>query len=205
MFEEAKPRSKYPDLSDLPKPFISELYTLLTATIGRLSPPGSRYLEDARSAISRFGPNSVVSIPYFVGILSALRRDYLDGCLISFSELIHGDLFSDILEQAQYLLDENFKDPAAVLAGGVLEQELRKLCDKHGIATTNADGRPKKADAMNSELATLYDKQKLDQKNVTAWLDLRNKAAHGEYSRYTHEQVANTISGIRDFITRNPA
>ncbi len=43
------------------------------------------------------------------------------------------------------------------------------------------------------------------QKNVTAWLDLRNKAAHGEYGKYEADQVGLMIDGIRDFITRHPA
>jgi glutaredoxin len=29
----------------------------------------------------------------------------------------------------------------------------------------------------------------LDQKNITAWLELRNKAAHGEYEKYVAQQV----------------
>jgi hypothetical protein len=41
---------------------------------------------------------------------------------------------------------------------------------------------------------------KLDQKNVTAWLDLRNKAAHGKYAEYETPQVNLLIGGIRDFI-----
>jgi hypothetical protein len=40
---------------------------------------------------------------------------------------------------------------------------------------------------------------------VTAWLDLRNKAAHGQYADYTKEQVALTLQGVRDFISRHPA
>lgn len=46
---------------------------------------------------------------------------------------------------------------------------------------------------------------KLEQKSVTAWLDLRNKAAHGEYSEYNENQVKQLIIGVRDFIVRNPA
>ena len=30
---------------------------------------------------------------------------------------------------------------------------------------------------------------KLDQKSVTSWLDLKNKAAHEKYSEYTKDQV----------------
>lgn len=64
---------------------------------------------------------------------------------------------------------------------------------------------PKKADLLNSELAAGNTYSKLDQKNITAWLDLRNKAAHGKYAEYTPEQVGLLIAGIRDFLTRNPA
>lgn len=58
---------------------------------------------------------------------------------------------------------------------------------------------------MNADLAGANVYSKLDQKNVTAWLDLRNKAAHGKYGEYTKEQVALLIQSVRDFITRNPA
>ena len=37
----------------------------------------------------------------------------------------------------------------------------------------------------------------LDQKSVTRWLDLRNKASHGKHSEYTKEQVALTLQGVR--------
>lgn len=58
---------------------------------------------------------------------------------------------------------------------------------------------------MNSDLVNAQVYSKLDQKNVTAWLDLRNKAAHGKYSEYTKDQVSLLIAGVRDFLTRNPA
>jgi hypothetical protein len=58
---------------------------------------------------------------------------------------------------------------------------------------------------MNADLASAGVYTKLDQKSVTAWLDLRNKAAHGEYAKYSQEQVGLLVSGVRDFIARNPA
>ena len=86
----------------------------------------------------------------------------------------------------------------------IAEERLRKLCDKNGIIVSQG-GKPKKADALNAELAGANVYSKLDQKNVTAWLDLRNKAAHGKYIEYTKDQVALLIQSARDFITRNPA
>jgi hypothetical protein len=104
----------------------------------------------------------------------------------------------------EYLLSEGYKDPAAVILGGVIEEYLRKLCDKNEIPTT-VGKKFKKADTMNNELATANVYSKLDQKSITTWLDLRNKAAHGKYSEYTKEQVDNMLQGYREFMTRNPA
>jgi hypothetical protein len=135
------------------------------------------------------------------GILSALRADYEAGRLRSFEELIHADLFSDFLEMAEYLLDEGYKDPAAVIAGGVLEEHLRKLCGKHGVTIP---AKPK-LDTMNADLARAGAYNKNDQKQVTAWAARRNDAAHGNYSNYGHAEVKLMVAGIRDFISRNPA
>ena len=56
---------------------------------------------------------------------------------------------------------------------------------------------------MNAELGGAGVYNKLDQKNVTAWLDLRNKAAHGQYDQYTADQVTTVISGVQEFAARH--
>ena len=61
------------------------------------------------------------------GALTALRPAIGSGYLLSVQELIHADVFADFPEMAQYLLGEGYKDSAAVLIGGVLEEHLRKL------------------------------------------------------------------------------
>jgi hypothetical protein len=128
--------------------------------------------------------------------------------LLTARELIHSEVFADFLEMADYLCKEGYKDAAAVIAGGTLESHLRQLCIKNNIETeiqTQRGVEPKKADLINSDLAKNSVYSKLDQKNITAWLDFRNKAAHAHYSEYTKEQVELFISRIRDFITRIPA
>jgi hypothetical protein len=106
---------------------------------------------------------------------------------------------------ADHLLHEGYKDPSAVLAGGVLEEHLRQLCAKYTILVTDGSGHPRKADALNADLAKAAAYSKLDQKNVTAWLGLRNDAAHGKYGAYKADQVGLLIQSVRDFITRVPA
>lgn len=62
-----------------------------------------------------------------------------------------------------------------------------------------------KADTLNADLMKTGAYSKIDLKNVTAWLGLRNDAAHGNYSAYDDKQVSLLISSIRDFVARNPA
>jgi hypothetical protein len=142
-------------------------------------------------------------VPLLLGILAAMRDDYAAGYVHTLQELVHADLFSDFLDMAKQLLDKGYKDPAAVLTGSVLEEHLRKLGDKSTIATIDSSGKPRKAEAINTDLANLYGKG--EQKQVTAWLALRNDAAHGTYDNYTASQIDLMIQGVRDFLNRRPA
>jgi hypothetical protein len=184
-------RSKYDDLSDLDDPALrTEISTVVAATLDRLAPANSPYRRSMDHILSSK-----------LGALRALRRDYDAGYLGSVQSLVRAEVFADFLEMAEHLLAQGYKDPAAVLAGSVLEEHLRSLCDGRGIPS-KASGKPKKADSMNADLASADVYNKLDQKSVTAWLDLRNKAAHGHYDEYTADQVGNMLSGVREFAAR---
>jgi hypothetical protein len=58
---------------------------------------------------------------------------------------------------------------------------------------------------MNIDLAKAQIYNQSIQKQVTAWLSLRNSAAHGEYDKYTLEQIKLMNEGIRNFIISYPA
>jgi len=203
-WNDARSRSRYEDCSELEENEQSDIITTLAATIERLAPTGSMYRINLGDTLKKYGSDNGICIPIFVGILKAMKSDYEAGYLRSVNELINADLFADFLQMAEYLLAESYKDPAAVLAGGVLEEHIRKLCKKNHIEFEK-DGRPHKADGLNAELYKAQVYSNLDQKSVTAWLDLRNKAAHGKYSEYSKDQVALMLQGIRDFILRSPA
>ena len=142
-----------------------------------------------------------------VGILRSARAELADGWFQSTKGIVSAEIFADFTEMAEHLLDEGYKDAAAVMIGGVLEGHLKRLAAREGIATEQpVKGvlRARKADSLNADLtgAAVYDK--LDQKAVTSWLDLRNKAAHADYGAYTKEQVALMLAGVRNFIVRVP-
>lgn len=200
-YDELRRRSQYDDLSDQGDSGTSELLSLMVATIERFAPPSSVYVTSTHATMKKMGEYNAVNIPYVVGNLRALRTAYQAGYLATIAELVHAELFADFLEMAEYLLSEGYKDPAAVLGGSVLEEHLRQLSAKHGVPVT-AGGKPKKADLLNAELASACVYTKLDQKSVTAWLDLRNKAAHGKFTEYGKQQVELLLQSVRDFMVR---
>ncbi len=185
------------------------LITRIKAIVTRITGNDSEYYKRIEEIFVKFAHlNDYTKLKPLKGVLDGLYQDLKAGYLKSFSELIHADIFSDYIEMAEYLLEEGYKDPAAVITGSTLEEHLRKLCTKNGIDTeimVKGKLRPKKADSINSELAKKKVYSKLEQKSVTAWLDLRNNAAHGKYSEYNDNQVKQMIMGVRDFIVRNPA
>lgn len=202
------PRSQHKDLSDLPKHERQALLTRAIAAVNRITGENSTYAKEIRRLLTEL-PHLHNHTSSIIGVVKALLADMNAGHLQSLVELIHGETFSDFLEMASHLMESGFKDAAAVIAGSSLEAHLRALCTKANIPIeqAKADGStsPKKAETMNAELANAAAYSKLDQKNVTAWLDLRNKAAHGKYVEYQAEQVALLIAGLRDFLTRVPA
>ena len=145
------------------------------------------------------------SIASGLEILRSVKSEIGGGWLTSIRTLITAEVFSDFLDMAEHLLASGYKDAAAVMAGSVLEEHLRLLCGYAGISVIEVrDGRDValKADRLNADLAKADVYSKLDQKLITAWLDLRNNAAHGHYDKYTHEQVANMKAGILEFMVR---
>ena len=182
---------------------IAELRTRCIAAVGRASGLNSPYYTN----ILEFGKSSNrdwLCLDREMGVARALLSDIRNDYLRSVEELLHGNVFGDYLEMAKHLLDNDYKDAAAVLTGGTLEVHLKNMCSKHNISTERG-GKSKKADELNAELAKQGVYSKLDQKLVTAWLDLRNKAAHGHYGEYTREQVYLFLQSVQDFITRYPA
>lgn len=181
----------------------ADFRTAARAFLGRTFGEHSPYFKDFESGVVTSRSDSVI---VGIGILAASREDLLGGWLTTTKGLLSADIFSDFLEMAEHLLSEDYKDAAAVIIGSVLEGHLRQLAQKHGIeVVTEQAGRqvPKKADSLNAELTKAEAYNKLDQKSVTAWLDLRNKAAHGKYDEYTKSQVEQMCQAVLDFMVRN--
>lgn len=133
------------------------------------------------------------------GVIKAVQHEFEMGLLAEFRGLVQADVFADFLEMGEYVLGEGYKDAAAVLIGSVLEDTLRKLAQANGIATRKPNGRPLTIQPLNVECAKAGIYDKLVEKQVTSWGDLRNKAAHGEYDKYDPGQVKMMLLFVQKF------
>lgn len=135
------------------------------------------------------------------GILKAAKDDYEYEQLFELKKIIEAELFDEFLEQATSLLDAGYYQPAAVIAGSVLEDGLRKLCAENKIALP---AKPK-LDFMNSELAKAGLYNKLTQKKITTLADIRNNASHGHWDQFEKQDVEDAIKWITQFMETNYA
>ncbi|OGF44400.1 MAG: hypothetical protein A2231_04980 [Candidatus Firestonebacteria bacterium RIFOXYA2_FULL_40_8] len=130
-----------------------------------------------------------------IGILQAAYDDLKAGLLEDTKALITAEVFVDFIEQAEYLLKENYKLPAAVLARAVLEDSMRTICKKNNIPLSD---KPK-IDLMNADLVKAGVYNKNVQKQITAFAGIGNSAAHGKPDEFKEEDVKNMINYVISF------
>ena len=157
--------------TQLANQWMTSVQNLLIRVFG----PDSEYYKGFVKQVEKHPTYSPIYRAY--GVLLAAKDDYEHEGLFEIRKLVEAEMFDDFLEQAEHLLSSGYFQPAAVLAGAVLEDALRKLCKRQNI---DLDERPK-LDRMNAELGKVGAYNKFAQKRITALADLRNSAAHGKW------------------------
>lgn len=127
-------------------------------------------------------------------VFMAAKDDFQGGYLLSIKNLVQAELFDSELELATELLKSGYKGPAAVVAGVVLETSLKDICTQLKIPLG-------KLDKMNSDLAKAGHYNKLQQKKITALADIRNRAAHGDWTSFSDNDVQDMIRDVESFLS----
>jgi hypothetical protein len=178
--------------SELTSQWVTSVQNFINQVFGK----DSIYLENINNKITgiyiTYSPVVLIQ-----GVLKAAKDDYENNHIYNLKTLIEAEVFDDFLEQAEYLLSVGYYQPSTVIVGAVLEDSLRKLCIKNNIVL---EDKPK-MDKMNADLAKRGFYNKLVQKQITTFADLRNKAAHGKWDEFSIDDVKAFISWIRNFMS----
>ena len=151
------------------------------------------HFEKARTSIS----NSLSSGKSRVSIMRAALSDLEGGFVHHVEVAIASEVFDSVLEQAKYLNHKGYKDAAAVLGRTVIEDALKRLARSNGLEDT------KKASAINESLKNAGVYHQPMWRQVQAWTDIGNSAAHGDFHEYTQEQVRDMLEGIGGFLANH--
>ena len=137
------------------------------------------------------------------GLLAYLEslRDAIDSdLLLSLEDLIASEAFGGLLEQAEELFSKGYLLAAGVLGRAVLEEHLRKLCERLDCIP---DGRP----TINDLNMTLYKNGHLDKlamQGVTGMATAGNHCAHNNEPPLSGPDVKKFLGDVRDFLVRTP-
>lgn len=132
-----------------------------------------------------------------LAILRAAKEDIEGGYLQKVETLVSASVFSDFLEMAEYLLANDYKDPAASLTGAVLEDGLRRICGNNNITVKSDDN----ISSLNQKLAQNHVYNPLYQKQIQVWNKLRDYADHGRFDQYKPDDVTDMLKGVRSFLS----
>lgn len=132
-----------------------------------------------------------------LGVLKAAESDINAGFYESAIKMAAAEVFTDFLDMVDHLLENGYKDPAAMLSGAVLEDGLRRICE--GKITVKEDDN---ITSLNNRLADKGIYTKIMRKSIDTWGAIRNSADHGRFEEYTLSQVEEMRTGIRGLLAQ---
>jgi hypothetical protein len=101
-YNELKLTSNRDDLSDLSIEIRMELMSRSKTAVTRITGFNSHYYKDIEK-VSDANITLGFKLKWIIGIITALESDLKNNYLVSMSELLHSELFTDYIEMASYL------------------------------------------------------------------------------------------------------
>jgi hypothetical protein len=151
--------------------------------------------------------NTKEHLEYGLSLLKGIKEDFKNGMLESIASQWEAANLAEYMTQAEQLLGEGISGkfdhiPAAVLAGAVLEKALRGLCQKCNppIPILNNANEPLQLNGLIDALKKADIFNELTAKQLRAWADIRNKAAHGEFDKFKKNDVDLMLKGVGSFL-----
>jgi hypothetical protein len=129
------------------------------------------------------------------GVLETIKYEITNDMLGSLENQAKGEILGDFVSLSKSLLSEGFKDPAAVLACGALEDCLKKHALNNGLDVADKD----LSEVINS-LKSKGIVKGAQSGVVQSYVQLRNKAFHAQFDKIESPEVASLISFIEQFL-----
>jgi len=130
-----------------------------------------------------------------LGLLRGVKDEWDHGLLGRIEYIVAGATFDDFLDYAAEYLKGNKKMESSVLASAVLEDTVKKIAQKNGLATER-----KTLDPLIDELVKVNAFTPVKAKRVKAYAGVRNHALHADWDKFDISDVGQLIEGTRELI-----
>jgi hypothetical protein len=165
----------------------------------------STHFKRLRDEIDQLNPRSCSGlIAYIKALAVSYRAGMFDDAAMRAAE---AEITIDYMTQAENLLTgagtgQFAYVPAAVLVGAILEDRLRRLCQRQNppISILRSNNQKKVLSDYIDDLkrAGVYDEVKA--KQLRDWANIRNAAAHGNFDQFNKQDVEAMIEGVKTFL-----
>jgi hypothetical protein len=166
--------------------------------LDKLSVTTNRFVTEFEECGKRGPGKKDVNLGASIGVIKAAREEYVRGFAVEYHLSVSAAIFGDLLSQAEYILDKNYLQAAAVIAGGALEEGL-----KSRVRSSNIEIGPK--DTILPVIHKLKDADVLNDfeaKKLEGVGHIRNEAARGGEFSYKPDDVRSMVNQVRDTLSR---
>lgn len=169
------------------------------ARITTLEPALGPAIKPWAGQLAGTGTYDIDSIRSKVGALTAIKEAIERDLLVKIEDWVLAEAMDDLLDQADHLLKKKYSLAAGVLGRAVLEEHLRKGCDRKGCIPP---GRPTLND-LNLALYNGHHYDKLVMKKVDALTSVGNYCAHNEQPPLAPDKIEPFLRDVREFVTQH--
>lgn len=131
-----------------------------------------------------------------VGVLAAALDDIRSGHLQTVRSLVSAEVFGDFLSMADHLAGQGYHHAAASLAGAVLEDGLRRALRQRDLKSTG------NLESMNQVALDQKVYGPMTYKQVKVWIDIRNRADHGQFEAVESDRVGAMLRDLPGFLSK---
>lgn len=160
------------------------------------TPPESRYYREAQRLIPAADgiiyPDLVANI---LGVLKSAAAESSSGLLTRLEDHFVGLTFEQFLQHAAAYNERGKKMEAAVLASAVLEDTVKRLCQKHGIATDDKSLEP-----LINGLKVNGIVGRVKAERLKSYASLRNQAFHAQWDNFDDRDLRQMIEGLEELL-----
>jgi uncharacterized protein YutE (UPF0331/DUF86 family) len=158
---------------------------------------GSHFFDEPDRLLARKGDQDGFQTTRFAELLGTVKAAYEEwqhGLLRELEYVVAAETFDDFLDHAAAFHRAGKKIEAAVLVSVVLEDALKRIAKKNGVASSGT------LDPLIDRLASAGVFTGVKAKRLRAYTGLRNQALHARWDEFDIKDVGEVVAGVKELL-----